>query len=299
MSGLRSVLLLALLAACDADGDGLGPAEEEALGTDPALADTDGDGLPDGDEAAQGTDPLAVDTDGDGLSDGDEAALGADPLAVDTDGDGYLDGWEAQAGTDPTDPASVIYRGGWPYNPDKDAAGAPSVAEASDSDGNPLARFTALDQYGDTVDLYDFANQGQHLILDLSAMWCSPCQAMAEWLSSEGDPYGHSTVWGHVKEAQDRGDLRWVTLLAEDPAGRSVELEELQEWDEDFPDPEIPVMAPGEDVVELYYAGGFPTVYFLGPDLVIEEDPQTSGDPERFYRALYAAEEYFAGVYGG
>ncbi|HUF63679.1 MAG TPA: lamin tail domain-containing protein [Verrucomicrobiales bacterium] len=42
----------------DPDGDGLSNAEEEALGTDPALADTDGDGFNDGLEVALGTDPL-------------------------------------------------------------------------------------------------------------------------------------------------------------------------------------------------------------------------------------------------
>lgn len=44
--------------APDADGDGLDGCEEDALGTDPAVADTDGDGVNDGDEVACVSDPL-------------------------------------------------------------------------------------------------------------------------------------------------------------------------------------------------------------------------------------------------
>ncbi|MDD5482365.1 MAG: hypothetical protein PHP98_01745 [Kiritimatiellae bacterium] len=42
----------------DSDGDGLSNAQEQQLGTNPALADTDGDGYSDGEEIAAGSDPL-------------------------------------------------------------------------------------------------------------------------------------------------------------------------------------------------------------------------------------------------
>ena len=78
----RSLVLLALLTACDGDpdGDGLTNSEEKALGTGVKIADTDGDGLLDGDEVADGTDPLEYDTDHDGFSDGEEKTTGTDPL---------------------------------------------------------------------------------------------------------------------------------------------------------------------------------------------------------------------------
>lgn len=82
----------ALPAGSDLDLDGLTPAEELVLGTDPALADTDEDGLTDGAELQHGTDPLVADSDGDGALDGIEVLRGADPWVADTDGDGLLDG---------------------------------------------------------------------------------------------------------------------------------------------------------------------------------------------------------------
>jgi outer membrane protein OmpA-like peptidoglycan-associated protein len=103
-------------ALLDRDDDGLGNADEEALGTNPDKRDSDGDGLADGDEVLRHrTNPIAADSDGDGLSDYDEinvfstnparrdtdrdglddrAEIGGltDPLKPDTDGDGILDG---------------------------------------------------------------------------------------------------------------------------------------------------------------------------------------------------------------
>ena len=63
----------------DSDGDGLTDAEEESLGTDPALTDTDGDGLSDYEEAVVGTDPTLSDSDGDTYGDLDELLYGTDP----------------------------------------------------------------------------------------------------------------------------------------------------------------------------------------------------------------------------
>lgn len=70
----------------DADGDGLGDADERALGTNADLADTDGDGLADGPERIAWGIDLLVDIDGDG-----SANNLRDP---DADGDGVDDGTE-------------------------------------------------------------------------------------------------------------------------------------------------------------------------------------------------------------
>ena len=67
------------LANPDLDGDGLGPAAEQGVGSSPFLVDTDSDGLDDGTEVSIGTDPLLTDSDGDGLDDGVEVANGLDP----------------------------------------------------------------------------------------------------------------------------------------------------------------------------------------------------------------------------
>jgi len=198
---MRSLLLLlpfcgGLLLACgekdpgetanpdkDSDGDGLTDAEEEALGTDPALADTDDDGLDDAVEVEGGTDPLNADTDADGVWDGDEAGLGTDPLNADTDADGWSDGDEVAGGTNPLYAYSHPYTGG--YNVGFCEEGLPAATGPTGACsasfhgttyewdcyqvGDVVENFSLVDQHGEMVDLYSFC--GQVVTLVSGAFW--------------------------------------------------------------------------------------------------------------------------------
>jgi hypothetical protein len=100
----------------DSDGDGLPDAQEEEIGTDPAVVDSDQDGLGDGVEVRmglkpQGGDPANFDivtgcnakedTDGDRLNDCEERVLGTDACIADHDGDGLPDLVEFLGGSNP------------------------------------------------------------------------------------------------------------------------------------------------------------------------------------------------------
>ena len=166
---LRIALIAMVLTGCmDTDGDGISDTEEELLGLNPDDSDTDRDGLPDNVEVALGTDPFDSDTDRDGILDGEEAAYRTHPLNPDTDGDTYLDGHELHAGTDPADRKSRIYKGRWPYNPDKDEIGQGKV-ETPANLGKRMPRMHLIDQHGEEVDLYDFLGQRKDVLINLSA----------------------------------------------------------------------------------------------------------------------------------
>lgn len=156
------VLSLALSACAGGDGGGGGGKDDPV--------DSDGDGLFDDEEATLGTDPALADTDDDGLTDFEESQGTTDPLNADTDGDTYLDFDEIAEGTDPSDPESRIYTGYWPYNRDKDAIADPGWDGAA-REGETVPRFIAVDQFGDEVDLYDFAGHDKPIVLNLTAEW--------------------------------------------------------------------------------------------------------------------------------
>jgi thiol-disulfide isomerase/thioredoxin len=289
MSLARLILLAPLFVlGCDADKDGLTNAEEEELGTDPESADSDKDGLDDFDEMELGTDPLLADTDEDGLEDGDEDRYGADPLVADTDGDTYLDGWEVNEGSDPSSEDSRIYMGYWPYHPNKDSLEAPEYSDTKTTEGDPMPHFVLMDQFEDMVDIYDFYGQDANIIIDLSAMWCGPCQAYSAWLSGDPAYTSYDNEWPSVREKIENRELFWVTVLGEDTRGNVPDIVDIVSWDESYTNENIPVLTVEGDTEfrGFFLNSGWPSIYLYDAELKVVAAPSRSN----YYQAIYDAD---------
>jgi thiol-disulfide isomerase/thioredoxin len=216
-----------------------------------------------------GADPVdpKADDDGDGLTNGEEKFLGTDKDVPDTDGDGYTDYQEAVFGSDPLDPADVIYQGGWPYEPDKDALGDPGFGGAL-AIGAQFPDLVGVDQYGDPVHLYDFV--GQTILVDLSAVWCTPCQQLSAYLAGAGDPGPYA--YPNVKAAVDAGELYWFEALLQNADYKfPASPDDAIAWEDAFPNPHVPVTAPANagDVINYAQVFGYPTAVWLDPDLTV------------------------------
>ena len=256
-----------LVAACACTGG-----DKSSTSTSPDAVDSDGDGLIDSAEAAHGADPDDPDSDGDGLLDGEEVGLGTDPAKADTDDDSYRDPDEIAEGTDPLDPASVIYRGGWPYVADKDAIDGPDPDPAGIAVGARFARIALADQYGDTVDLYDFYSpdgSGKPVVIDISAQWCEPCQTLSSWLEGGADPDDFGALWPRGPDAIAAGELHWITVLSEDAGHLPATPAVAPEWAEVF-DAHGPILAD-DGYLAANFVGivGYPTLALLEPDLTV------------------------------
>jgi thiol-disulfide isomerase/thioredoxin len=81
--------------------------------------------------------------------------------------------------------------------------------------GDHPCNFTLLDQDNKEVSLYDF--YGSTIILDLSAMWCSPCQAAGSDVQD--------TIERFASE-----DIRYVTVLIENLQGNPLTQDDVQSW---------------------------------------------------------------------
>lgn len=241
-------LLMLTLAACgDTDEDGLSNSREKKLGTDPESWDSDNDGA---------SDLREVDT------------LTTDPLNPDSDADGYPDGAEDQAGSDPLDATSKIYQGGWPFYGNKDDIVDPGW-DAGNGEGKTLPRFAFVDQFGDTVDIYDFAFHGKPIILDLSetrCYWCHEAGDMLEGEPSDFDGYEYP----RLKDLVDNGDIYWVTVIdgyypqANDPHGAA------EDWSEQYPNPMIPVLVDEDEELSGWMdVQGVPTMFLIGEDMKV------------------------------
>ncbi len=85
--------------------------------------------------------------------------------------------------------------------------------------GEVIPDFRMNDQYGDTVSLWQF--YGNVVVVDVSTMWCGPCQQLAE----------------HVQEMADahRDDgLVYLSIFPQDVGNEIPEQDDLVAWGENF-----------------------------------------------------------------
>ncbi|MBT3217754.1 MAG: hypothetical protein HN348_01575 [Proteobacteria bacterium] len=255
----------------DTDDDGLNDGDEITLGADPFDVDSDDDGLSDGDEKTMGTSPVDTDSDDDGLLDNEEAAVSCDPTMFDTDGDGYGDFDEITEGTDPTDATSVIYLGGWPYYTNKESISDPDWAGAGVV-GGVFPRLTWPDQYGETVDLYDFAYDGKPIVVHIAGPWTYWCHEMTYWLEGEETVYDdYYPKYGALSDYHDAGDFWWITVIDSSYTGGVSTSDDVDGWCQDHPADDIPVLLDEEQqLADWLPVVSWPTLVLLNEDMTIE-----------------------------
>ena len=125
--------------------------------------------------------------------------------------------------------------------------------------GEHICDLDLVDQNADTFNLY--SHYGQPLIIDLSAMWCAPCNQSAPWADVFVQKY-----------AED--DLVWATILIEDESGNEPDGADLARWVETHEIDDSYVLKGSRDLIDLAGVVGFPltswpTFVFVTDEMVI------------------------------
>ena len=239
------------------------------------------------------------DMDGDGIPDNE------DP---DMDGDGYSNDDEMHAGTDPMDADSVIYIGGWPYNQHKDDIVDPGWGSEPDL-GTIMPNYQALDQHGDLVNLYDFAQTGKPVVLDVVTWFCEPCKAMADYFSngypSVMDDFAFfADKYDIIRDLIVNGDIHWITIMWS--ASTPMEQADAALWEETWPSGFVTVLADTNlQLQEYLYVKAMPRIDILDEHMTfvaycdndVPCDSEIGGGPggpgaglkwlESYYKSLY------------
>ena len=222
--------------------------------------------------------------------------------SLDTDGDGYSDKIEEELGTDPNNKEDRYYYGYWPYNSKKDLIlgthlpiscpnniGCECVNNSdcpnsnckstvrgekycTPNNGDPFPNFIAVDQYGEYVDIYDFANQGKKIIIEVGAAWCRPCQQLASWLSNGDNTIESSPRWKKeysvIRDMVNKEEIIFITILVQNSLRESMTYEDVFSWHENYPNHKIPVLADEyKDVHQWIKPYGYPCINLLDENM--------------------------------
>jgi len=123
------------------------------------------------------------------------------------------------------------------------------------AEGQVPPDFRLLDQHGDEVSLWQF--YGSVVLLDVSTMWCGPCQEVAKHTEE-------------TYEAFKDDDFMYLTVLQQDVHNEDPDLEDLNEWAEMF-EITAPILADpqGQATGPVVQQNQFPALLIIDRDLTV------------------------------
>ena len=142
------------------------------------------------------------------------------------------------------------------------------------NEGTIFPRFKLVDQFGENVDLYDFALNGRLIILELSTAWCQPCRNLASWMTFGDLKVTQSRMWRDeysvIKSLIDEDRVYFINIQVQDKFKNSSSIYSIEEWFQEYPDEKITILADENYIVRDWIrATAYPTVIILNEKMEI------------------------------
>ena len=141
--------------------------------------------------------------------------------------------------------------------------------------GDTMPRFEAIDQFGESVDLYDFANQGKMILIELSAAWCSPCNDLSDWLATGNKKIVENRWWNPryepIRNMIENEEVYLVNFMYEGPIKKTTSTpEDVSNWYKKYPDKNIPILADEYRFIHSWVKPtGLPCIFIVDENMKI------------------------------
>ena len=200
-----------------------------------------------------------------------------------------------------SDDKATDYFGGWPFNPNKDQIDGANLIPDCEGEKKEVLCECAVeadclssrcfpsprvgryclqgaetvfpevilqDQFGEEVNLYDFAGQGKLIVMELSASWCRPCRQLADWISNGVPDVTSNRNWKKeyniIKDLIYQDRIYFINVLLQDEYKDVASLETLEDWFQMYSDDKIPVLADSDGLIRDWTRPtGYPTIIVL------------------------------------
>ena len=219
-----------------------------------------------------------------------------------TSDQGEIDEGDATQGS--SNQSESPYLGSWPYNPNKDIINDPGFGSCPNANGCEcntndtcpenskctqlfrgkycvpqkgavVPRFRAIDQFGDEFDLYDLANQGKPILLEIGNASASACRYFSAWRSHVSDDAIKQKWWKNkfkkVRNLIDNKEIYWVHVIHSDENKNPATPETVRLWYEHYQHDNIIILADPDSKMKTWIRPtGMPCMILIDEDMRVQ-----------------------------
>ena len=141
-------------------------------------------------------------------------------------------------------------------------------------EGDFFPEFVGVDQFGDTLNIYDFSKNNKYILLELGASWCAPCRDLASFFTYNERDIMERPFWKDkynvIYDMIKNNEIYFITILYEDEFHDDATIDTAYEWYNDYPDKNIPIMVDENKYLHrIIRPKGIPAVSLLNQDMEI------------------------------
>ena len=141
--------------------------------------------------------------------------------------------------------------------------------------GSIVPGFNGVDQYGNEFNLYDIAQKGKPVLIELCSSSGQACQDFSAWKSHQNDDAEKKKWWKEkftrVRKLLDNNEIYWITIIHTDENKNPATSLTVSDWHKRYPHENIIVVAdPKSKMKKWVRPTGLPCLILVDEDMVLK-----------------------------